>query len=132
MNDASKARLASTLMDEVIWFADVLERTEEENKKFLDRNIALVREAEEVDQILGKALGVDIEDDCRIIQVVNYAELAAQALDLQSEKIESLEKQNELLENEIVWRNNFFTWMLVAGCIIEFVGAFLCARAFYS
>jgi hypothetical protein len=49
-------------MDEVIWFADVLERTEEENKKFLDRNIALVREAEEVDQILGKALGWQEED----------------------------------------------------------------------
>ena len=63
----SNTLLGQHLLDAVIDINSLVQS----HKSILDQNIARAREAEEVDQILGKALGINTEDDCHIIQVAS-------------------------------------------------------------
>jgi hypothetical protein len=103
-------------LDELL---DEIDVCYEEASRLTDRNIALVREAEEVDQILGKALGypegfpeVNSVDDSWVNTGPNTIASLAEEV---AEKIELLEEQNELLADLIKKTEDRCSRLAVAG-----------------
>jgi hypothetical protein len=121
-----------------------------DNDRLLVHNIARAREAEEVDQILGKALGYpegypeanSVDDGWVNTGPHTIASLAAEAADAIAHletaieahgyDKEEWEKKNELLEREVAWRGSFIGVVITVSYIVGGLVGFMAARAIFS